>query len=140
MIPTGIPRRIDFNSTRILRGYVEDKISTNFHVISTYFFDVISLTEKLTSFPRTFFDLISMVKQSTLFPRTFYDVISMVEKSTSFSLVFFDAILMVEKSTLFPRTFFDEILTGRNLTSFLVKLQANENIQGGFPLLVTLKS
>ena len=47
---------------------------------------------------------------------------------------------MVEKSTLFARTFFDEILTDKNSTSFTVKLQANENIRGGFPLLVTLKS
>ena len=47
---------------------------------------------------------------------------------------------MVEKSTLFARTFFDEISTGKNLTLFLVKSQANENIRGGFPLLVTLKN
>ena len=41
---------------------------------------------------------------------------------------------------LFARTFFDEILTGGILTSFLAKLQANKNIPGGFPLLVTLKN
>ena len=41
-------------STSILRRYVEDQISTNFDVISTYFFDVISLVEKSTLFPLTF--------------------------------------------------------------------------------------
>ena len=40
---------------------------------------------------------------------------------------------------LFTRTFLDEISMGKNSASFLVKLQANENILGGFPLLVTLK-
>ena len=37
--PTGTPRQIDVNLTFILRRYVEDQISTNFHVISAYFFD-----------------------------------------------------------------------------------------------------
>ena len=83
-------------STWILRRYVEDQISANFHVVSTYFFDVISLVEKSTSFPRNFFDVISMVEKSTSFPRTFFDVISMVEISTVFLLTFFDVILMVE--------------------------------------------
>ena len=119
----GTPRRIDVESTWILHRYVEDQISTNFHVISTYFFDVIS-----------------MVKKSTLFPRTFFDVISMVEKSMLFPLTFFNVILMVEKSTLFTRTFFNEISKDKNSTSFLTKFQANENIRGGFPLLVTLKN
>ena len=59
-----------------------------FHVISTYFFNVILLIEKSTSFTRTFFDEISMAEKCTLFPRTFLDSLS-----------------MVEKSTLFPRTF-----------------------------------
>ena len=68
--------------------YGEDQISTNFHVISTYFFDVISLIEKSTSFPRTFFDIISMVEKSTLFQRTFFNVISFVEISTVFLLTF----------------------------------------------------
>ena len=53
--PTGTPCRIDVDSTLILRGYVEDQISTNYprrfqvllrcnfadrkiHVVSTYFF------------------------------------------------------------------------------------------------------
>ena len=64
----------------------------------------------------------------------------MVEKSTLFPCTFFDAISLVEKSTLFAGTFFDKILRGKNLTSFFLKLQANENIRGGFPLLVTLKN
>ena len=37
--PTGTPRQIDVNLTFILRRSVEDQISTNFHVISAYFFD-----------------------------------------------------------------------------------------------------
>ena len=62
----------------------------------------------------------------------------MVEKDTFFPRTFFDVLSIVEKSTLFERTFFKEVLTGKNSTSFLVKLQANEISRGGFPLLVTL--
>ena len=47
VIPTGTPRQIDVVSTWILSGHVEDQILTNFHVISRYFFDVISLIENL---------------------------------------------------------------------------------------------
>ena len=36
--PTGTPQRIHVDSTRILRRYVEDQISTNFHFISMHFF------------------------------------------------------------------------------------------------------
>ena len=102
-----------FESTSIPRGY-SFRRRANFDKIprhSTHFFDVISLIEKSTSFPRTFFSVISLVEISTLFPRTFFDVISMVEKPTLFSPTFCDAILMVEKSTLFARTFSDEIST-----------------------------
>ena len=105
LFPTGTPHRIHVDSTWILRRYVEDQISTNFHVISAYFFDVISMVEKSTWFPRTFFDVISLVEKSTWFPRTFFNVISMVEKSALFPCTFFDVISMVEKYTLFPRTF-----------------------------------
>ena len=99
---------VDVDSTWILHRYVEDQISTNFHVISTYFFDLTSLIEKFTSLPRTFFDIISLVEKTTLFPHTFFGVISLVEKSSLFTLTFFDVILMVEKSTLFTRIFFNE--------------------------------
>ena len=92
------------------------------HAVSTYFFGVILLVEKSTWFPSTFSDVISIVEISSFFPRPFFDLI-----------------LMVQKFTLFALTFFDEILMGKNSTSFLVKLQANENIWGGFLLLVTLK-
>ena len=64
------------DSTSVLRRYyVEGQISTNCHAISTCFFDVISLIEKSTSFPRTFLDANSIVEKSTSFPRTFFDVI-----------------------------------------------------------------
>ena len=99
--PTGTSRRIHVVSTWILRRYVKDQISTNFHVISAYFFDVISMDEKSTWFPRTFFDVVSLVEKFTWFPCTFIDVISLVEKSTLFPRTFFDVISMVEKSTLF---------------------------------------
>ena len=121
--PTGTPRRIHVDSTWILRRYVEDKISTNFHVISAYFFDVISMVEKSTWFPRTFFDVISLVEKSTWFPRTFFDVIS-----------------MVEKSVLFPRTFFEVILMGKDLTSFLVSYKLMKAFEKVFPVFVTLNS
>ena len=118
--PKRTPRRIDVNLTSILRRCVKDQTSTNFYVISAYFFDVISLIEKSMPFPHTFFNVISMVKKFTVFPRTFYDVIYLVEISTVFLLTFFNVILMVEKSTLFARTFFDEIWMGPNSTAFLV--------------------
>ena len=90
-------RGFDVDTTSIRRRPNFDE----FHVISAYSFDVISLVEKSMWFPRTFFDVISLVKKSTWFPRTFFDVISMVEKSTLFPRTFFDVISMVEKSTLF---------------------------------------
>ena len=80
------------------------------YVVSTYFFDVISMVEKSTWFPRTFFNVISMVEKSTLLPRAFFDVISMVEKSTLFPRTFFDVISFIEISTVFLLTFFDVIL------------------------------
>ena len=138
--PNGRARRININATQILRWYVEDQISMNFHVISTYFLDVISMVQNFTLFPRTVLGVTLMVQKSKLFPRIFFGVIFLVEISTLFPRIFFNVILMVEKSTLFSRSFLDEFLTGRNLTLLLVRLQANENIRGGFPLLVTLKS
>ena len=92
--PTGTPRRIDVNSTWILRRYVEDQIWTNLHVVFTYFFDVVSLIEKPTSCPRTFVDVILMVEKSTLFSRTIFDVISFAKLSTVFLITFFDVILL----------------------------------------------
>ena len=105
--PTGSPRRIDIDSMWILCGYVKNQILTNFHVISTYFFDVILLIEKSMSFPRTFFDVISMIEKSALFLRTFFDVISMVEKSTLLLRAFFDAICFIKIATVFLLTFFN---------------------------------
>ena len=86
------PRQIDVDSTLILRWYVEDQISTNFHVISMYLFDVISLIKKSTSFPRIFFNIISMVEKSALFPRTFFGVISLVKKGKMFPRFFIDVV------------------------------------------------
>ena len=121
--PTGTPRRIHVDSTWILRRYVEEQISTNFHVISAYFFDVISMVEKSTWFPRTLFDVISLVEKSTWFPGTFFDVISMVEICTLFLLTFFDVILM-----------------GKDLTSFLVSCKLMKTFEKVFPVFVTLNS
>ena len=121
--PTGTPRRIHVDSTWILRRYVEEQISTNFHVISAYFFDVISMVKKSTWFPRTLFDVISLVEKSTWFPGTFFDVISMVEICTLFLLTFFDVILM-----------------GKDLTSFLVSCKLMKTFEKFFPVFVTLNS
>ena len=121
--PTGTPRRIHVDSTWILRRYVEEQISTNFHVISAYFFDVISMVEKSTWFPRTLFDVISLVEKSTWFPGTFFDVISMVEICTLFLLTFFDLILM-----------------GKDLTLFLVSYKLMKTFENFFPVFVTLNS
>ena len=60
------------DSTWILRRNVEDQISTNFHVISAYFFDVVSVVEKSTYFPRTFFNVFRWSKN----PRYFHVVFS----------------------------------------------------------------
>ena len=98
----GTPRLIDVDITSIRQRPNFDE----FHVISTYLFDVIFLIEKPSSFSRTFFDVISLVEKSTLFPRTFFDIISQVEISTLFLLTFFDVILMVKKSNFFACTFF----------------------------------
>ena len=106
---TDSQRALHVESTSILRRYVENQISTNYCVTSTYFFDLISLVEKSTLFPRTFFDVISMVEKSTLFPRTFFDIISIVQKSTFFPRTFFGVISLIKKSTLFPRAYFGVI-------------------------------
>ena len=70
----------------------------------------------------------------------FFDVIPLVEKSTLLLLPFFIVNLWVEKYTLLTRTFLYEILMTKISMSFLIKLQAIENIREGFPLLVTLNS
>ena len=119
----GAPRRIYIDSTWIIRRYVKYQISTNFHVISSYFFDVISMVEKSTLFSRTFFDAILIVEKSTLFPRTFISVIS-----------------VVEVSTLFLPTFFEVILMSKDLTSFLVSRKLMKTFEKVFPVFVTLNS
>ena len=105
-------------TTLILHWYIEDQISTKFHVTFTYFFDVISLMRKSTSFPRTFVPVILLLQKSTLFPRTFFDVILMVGKSTLFSHSFFDVISMIEKSMFYARTFIGLILLAKKSTLF----------------------
>ena len=117
--------RFHVNITLIHQGPNFDE----FPVVSKYFFDVFSLLEKSRSFPRTIFDVILLIEMFRLFPRPFFDVISLVKKSTLFLLTFFDVILMVEECSLFARTFCDEIWTGRNMASFLVKLQANKTFE-----------
>ena len=95
----------------------QDQILTNFYVISTYFFDVISMVEKSMLFPHSFFDVISMVEKSTFFPCTYFNVIS-----------------MVEKSTLFPHTFFWRNFDGRKIyvvsTDFFRCNFSSRNIHG----------
>ena len=141
-------------STSIPLGYYVDTSKTKYRQISTSFPRIFSMYSRWSKNPRCFHVLFQrnfdgrkthvvftyffrcnlIVEKSTLFPPTFFDVISLVEKSTLFSLTFFIIILMVQKSMLFTNTFFGEILTGRNSTSFLVKLEANESIWQGFPL------
>ena len=133
-IPTDTPHQINVDFRWILCRYVKDQISTNFHVVSTYFFwcnfdgpkiHVVSTYffrcnfngRKIHVVSTYFFYVTLMVQKSTSFPRTFFGVISLVEKSTLFSLIFIDVILMVEKSSLFACTFLHEISTGRNSMS-----------------------
>ena len=80
----GTPQQIHVDSMWKLRRYVEVQNSTNFQVISAYFFNKISMDEKSSLFPRTFFDVISMVEICTLFLLTFFDVILMGKDLTSF--------------------------------------------------------
>ena len=137
---TGTPRRIHVDSMWILRRYVEDEISTNFHVIFKYFFDVILMVKKSRSFPRTLFNVISMVEKSTLFSRTLFDLISLVQKSTLFPRTFFDVICLVEICTLFLLTFLDVVLMGKNSTSFLVSCKLIKTFEEVSPMFVTLIS
>ena len=136
----GTIRRIHVDLTWILCRYVEDQISTNSHNISTYIFDVISMVEKSTSFPRTFFDVILLVEKSMLFPRTLFDVILMVQKSTLFPRTFFNIICLVKICTLFLLTFLDVILMGKNSISLLVKCKLMKSFEEVFPVFVTLIS
>ena len=109
------PRRIDVDFTWVLHLYVEDQVSTDFDVISTYFLDVILLIEKSTFSPHTSIYLISMVQKSKSFPRTFSGVISVFEKTMLFPCTFFDALSMVETSRFFSIMFFDVILMVKNI-------------------------
>ena len=76
-------RTFHVESTSNWRGYYVDTLNTKFRRISTsfpchfHFFDVISLIEKFTSFPRTFFDVNLIAEESTLFTSTFFDEILM---------------------------------------------------------------
>ena len=103
----GIQRALHVDSTWILCRYVEDQISMNFHVISTYVFDIISMVEKSTLFPLTFFDVISMVEKSTLLPGAFFRCkIHCV--STYFFWRNFDGRIVYSVCTYFFRRNFDK--------------------------------
>ena len=147
------------DSTWILRRYVEDQISTSFHIISTYFFDVISLGEKSTWFPRIFFRCNFAGRKihvvSTYFLRCNFNgqkihihIISKYFFRCNFdgrkihvvSRTFISVISMVEICTLFSLTFFDVILMGKNLTSFLVSCKLMKTFEKVFPVFVTLNS
>ena len=139
IIQKAAQRAHDVESTSIPRGYYVDMSKTklwriprhlhvlfrcNFadrkiHVASMFFFfDVILMVQKPTSFQRTSFSVISMVKKYMLFPRTFFDAIVLVEISMLFPRTFFDVISMIQKSTLLRRTFFDVISLVKNSESW----------------------
>ena len=118
--PTGTPHRIQAESTWILRRWVQNQISTNFQVVSTYFFSLLFCWSKN---PRSFHILFwcNFVGQNIhifsmfffwcnfdcwkihVVSTYFFDVISLVEKLTLLPLTFFDVIFMAKKSTLFAR-------------------------------------
>ena len=85
----------------ILCRYIEEKILAIFHVIWTYFFDVISMGEKWTSFRRTF----SMSEKPMFFRRTFFDIISMSKKSMLSQCTFFELILKNKKIDIVSTNF-----------------------------------
>ena len=105
--PTRTPRRIDVDSTWILHGYVEDQISTNFHVVSTYFFDVISLIEISTYFFRRNFDGRRIHVVFTYFFRCNFDGRKIRVVSTYFFRCNFDGRKIHFVSTYFCRCNFD---------------------------------
>ena len=107
----GTQRALHVDSTWILRRYVEDQISMNFHVISTYVFDIISMVEK-----------------STLFPFTFFHVVSMVEKYTVFLIFRFN--FDCRKIHFVCTYFFGKI--SMNSTSFLVSYELMKTFEGFF--------
>ena len=108
------------------------------HVVSMYFFrrnfDVRKIHIVSTYFFRCNFDGRKIHIVSTYFFRCNFDGRKIHGVSTYFS----DLILMVEKCTLFAHTFVDEI--SMKSTSFLVSCMLIKTFEGGFPLLVTLKS
>ena len=69
----GTTRQIDVDYMSALPRYVEHQVSTNFHVIFTYFFHVISLIEKSTFF----YVLFSMKFLWSKNPRCFHILFSM---------------------------------------------------------------
>ena len=127
-------RKIHVVSTYFFRcNFVDRKI----HVVFTYFFRCNFDGQKIHVVSTYFFDVISMVAKSTLLPRAFFGVISFIEipcVSTYFFWRNFDDQIIHFVCTHFFRRNFDEIEV------VVAKLYANENIRGGFPLIVTLKS
>ena len=124
-------------STSIPLGYYVDTSKTKYRQISTSFPRTFSMYSRWSKNPRRFHVLFQLNfdgRKTHVVFTYFFRCNLIVEKSTLFPLTFFNIILMVQKSMLFTNTFFGEILTGRNSTSFLVKLEANESIWQGFPL------
>ena len=116
--------RFDVHITSILRRPNFDKFPRHFHVLVRCNF----ADWKIHIVSPYFFRRSFTGQNFHVFTLYFFGCNFNGQKSALFPLIFFDVILMVKKSMLFGRTFFDEILMGKNLTSFLVKFQVNENI------------
>ena len=140
MIPTGTPHRIHVDSTWILRRYVEDQISTNFHVVSTYFFPCNFTGQKIhvvsTYFFRCNFAGRKIHVVSTYFFRCNFDGRKIHVVSTYFFRCNFDGRNMHIVFTYF----FDVILLGKDLTLFLVSCKLMKTFKKFFPVFVTLNS
>ena len=112
------------------------------HVVSTCFFWR-NFTGR--NYPRIFHVLILLVKIFKFFSTYFFRCNFDGRKTPVVSVYVFDVISLVEISTLCPITFFDVTLMVEK-SSFRQnfdrwgKLQGNENIRGGFSLLLILKS
>ena len=188
-IPT--QRAYHVESTSIPRGYYVDTLKTkiqrfstsfprtffrcNFdgpktHVVLLFFFGVISMVQKSTSFTRTF--LLNFTGWNIHIVSTYFLQLNFSSRKIHvFSTYFFRCIFACRKTHVVSAYFFRcnfagsnihvvstyvfqcnfdgrkihvfctyfscETLTGRNSTWFLVYSQANENIQGGFLLLIT---
>ena len=136
LYPTGTQRRIHIDSTWILRWYVEHQISTNFHVISTYFFDVILMVEKIHAVSMHFFQSNFAGWKIEVFSTYFYQCIFACRRFHVVSTYLFCGNFDGWKNLTY---FFQHNVDGQKFNIVFGKLQANEKIGEGFSWVCNFK-